>query len=416
MNRSFRMVGLVFLIFFALSLFSNILGPIIPDIIDSFHVSMTAAACLPFSFFIAYGVMSIPGGMLVDRLTEKPVIAAAFLLSLAGSLAFAITPVYPVAVVSLFVIGAGMAVLQVAINPLLRTAGGEEHFAFNSALAQFIFGVASFLSPYLYSSLTHALRLPASQRGPLTALLAKITPAALPWVSLYWVFAVINLAMLAVVFLTRFPAVQRTEEESVGSRESYRKVMAQPVVWRYFLCIFAYVGSEQGTADWISKFLFDYHGLDPHTAGASTVAWFWGLFTVGCFIGTFLLKLYDSRTVLAGICVGALASLTVALFGSATASVIAFPLVGLFASVMWPILLSLALNSVAEHHGSVAGVLCSAIMGGAVLPLIIGRIGDKTGLRAGMTLLYLSFLIVMSAAFWAKPLIQNSTLQRRQTS
>lgn len=408
------MVGLVFLIFFAISLFSNILGPIIPDIIDSFHVSMAAAAFLPFSFFIAYGVMSIPGGVLVDRFTEKPVIGAAFLLSLLGSFAFAIAPVYPVAVASLFVIGAGMAVLQVAINPLLRTAGGEEHFAFNSALAQFIFGVASFLSPFLYSYLTQSLRLPGTQHGPLIALLAKLTPASLPWASLYWVFVAVNLAMLAVVLLMRFPKVVRTEEESAGSRATYRRVIGQPVVWRYFLCVFAYVGSEQGTSVWISKFLSDYHGLNPHTVGASAVAWFWGLFTIGCFVGTFLLKLFNSKTVLGGTCVGALASLTVALFGPATASVIAFPMVGLFASVMWPILLSLALNSVAEHHGSVAGVLCSAIMGGAVLPLVIGRIGDKAGLRTGMTLLYVTFLVVMSAAFWAKPLIENATLQKRK--
>lgn len=409
------MVLLALLTFFALSLFSNILGPIIPDIIDSFHVSMAAAAFLPFSFFIAYGVMSIPGGVLVDRFTEKPVIAGAFLLSLLGSLAFAITPVYPVAVASLFVIGAGMAILQVAVNPLLRTAGGEEHFAFNSALAQFVFGVASFLSPYLYSYLTRELRLPGARRGPLVAVLAKLTPAALPWVSLYWIFVAVSLAMLAIILLTRFPKVFRTEEESAGSRATYRKVIAQPVVWAYFVCLFFYVGSEQGTSVWISKFIADYHHLDPHTVGASAVAWFWGLFTIGCFIGTFLLKLFNSRAVLGGTCVCALAALSVALFGPASASVIAFPVVGLFASVMWPILLSLALNSVSEHHGSVTGVLCSAIMGGAVLPLLIGKIGDVAGLRVGMMLLYVSFSVVMSAAFWARPLIENSTFQNRNS-
>jgi fucose permease len=410
------MVLLALLTFFALSLFSNILGPIIPDIIDSFHVSLAAAAFLPFSFFIAYGVMSIPGGVLVDRFTEKPVIAGAFLLSLLGSLAFAITPVYPVAVASLFVIGAGMAILQVAVNPLLRTAGGEEHFAFNSALAQFVFGVASFLSPYLYSYLTQELRLPGARRGPLVGLLAKLTPAALPWVSLYWIFVAVSLAMLAVILLTHFPKVFRTEEESAGSRAMYRKVIAKPVVWAYFVCLFFYVGSEQGTSVWISKFLTDYHHLDPHTVGASAVAWFWGLFTIGCFIGTFLLKLFNSRAVLGGTCVCALSALSVALFGPASASVIAFPVVGLFASVMWPILLSLALNSVSEHHGSVTGVLCSAIMGGAVLPLLIGKIGDVAGLRVGMMLLYVSFSVVMSAAFWARPLIENSTFQDRKAA
>src|ERR1700758_2975792 len=145
------MVGVVFLVFFVLSFLTNILGPIIPDIIDSFHVSLGAAAFLPFSFFLAYGVFSIPAGFLIDRFTEKPVMIAAFLAAVTGAVGFAVHPTYAVAVVSLFTIGAGMAMLQVAINPLLRVAGGEEHFAFNSAFAQFVFGAASFLSPRVYS-------------------------------------------------------------------------------------------------------------------------------------------------------------------------------------------------------------------------------------------------------------------------
>ena len=144
MARNRYMVGLVFLTFFVMSLLTNILGPIVPDIISSFGVSLTAAALLPFSFFIAYGVMSIPAGFWVERFTEKPVMIAAFLAGTIGSLSFALFPTYHVAVGSLFVMGAGMATLQVAINPLLRVAGGEEHFAFNSAFAQLIFGTASF--------------------------------------------------------------------------------------------------------------------------------------------------------------------------------------------------------------------------------------------------------------------------------
>jgi FHS family L-fucose permease-like MFS transporter len=153
MPRSRYMVGIVFLTFFVMSLLTNILGPIVPDIISSFKVNLAAAALLPFSFFIAYGVMSIPAGFLVERFTEKPVMIAAFLAGTAGSLSFALHPSYRVAIASLFVMGSAMATLQTAINPLLRVAGGEEHFAFNSAFAQLIFGIASFISPHIYSYL-----------------------------------------------------------------------------------------------------------------------------------------------------------------------------------------------------------------------------------------------------------------------
>jgi fucose permease len=409
------MVSIVFLTFFVMSLLTNILGPIVPDIISSFKVSLAAAALLPFSFFIAYGVMSIPAGFLVERFGEKPVMIAAFLAGTAGSLSFAFHPSYPVAIVSLFVMGSGMATLQTAINPLLRVAGGEEHFAFNSAFAQLIFGIASFISPYLYSYLVLNLGSAKSNENLLLRLLGKLTPSALPWASLYWIFALFTLLMIAVLSFSRFPRVERTADESAGSREMYGSLFRKPLVWAFFFAVFAYVGSEQGTADWISQFLSTYHGFDPHTTGATAVSWFWGLLTAGCFIGMGLLKLFDSRYVLIGTCAGAILCLSAALFGPARISLIAFPAIGLFASVMWPILVSLGLNSVAEHHGSFAGILSTGIMGGAVVPVIIGRIADHLGLRVGVTFLYLTFGCVLSVGFWARPIIQNATIDLRKT-
>jgi fucose permease len=404
-------VALVFVIFFVLSLLTNILGPIVPDIISSFHVSLTAAAFLPFSFFIAYGVMSIPVGFLVDRLTEKPVMVASFVAALAGALGFALLPTYSVAVASLFVIGAGMAALQVAINPLLRVAGGEEHFAFNSACAQLIFGVASFLSPLLYSYLVENLSAHKTS-GPLLRILARVTPQDLAWVSIYWIFAACAAVMLVVVIIVRVPKVERTTDERAGTTDMYRSLLRRPMVWMFFVSMFAYVACEQGTADWMSKFLSQYHGFDPHVTGAKAVSWFWGLMTIGCLVGMGLFKLVDSRKVLVAFSLGALTCLTAALFGPARVSLYAFPAIGFFASVMWPTVVSLGLNSVAEYHGSFAGILCTGIMGGAVGPFVIGSLGDMFGLRSGMLVLYLTFGCVLSVGFWAKPIIGNKTVVR----
>jgi MFS transporter, FHS family, L-fucose permease len=413
-GRSRRVAALVFLIFIAISLLTNILGPIIPDVIQGFSLSLTAAALLPFSFFIAYGVMSIPAGLLVERHGEKPVILGAFALSLAGSLLVACRPGYSTALVSVFMIGVAMAVLQVAINPLLRVAGGEEHFAFNCALAQLLFGGASFISPQVYSYLVTALEAHAPKAGAL-ALLASVTPARWPWISLYWLFAALSLAMLVLVILFRFPPVQRTEEEAIGSFRLHRRLFGNRIVVLYFVSIFAYVGCEQGTANWISEFLSKYHRVDPHTLGAMEVAWFWGLLTIGCALGLGLLKLLDSRKVLIGASLGAVAALTAALFGGTATALLAFPAVGLFASVMWPVIMSLALNSLPDSHGAFAGILCTAIIGGAVVPLWIGQIGDHFGLRTGLLLLYLTFGWILGVGFWARPLVQNRTIRRQRS-
>lgn len=414
MVRSRYMVGLILLIFFVMSFLTNIPGAIIPDIITNFSVSLTVVALLPFFFFSAYGVMSIPAGFLVERFSEKPVMIASFAAGLAGSLSIALHPSFLVIIISSFVIGAGMAALQVAINPLLRVAGGEEHFAFNSAFAQLVFGAASFLSPRVYSYIVEHRGTAASTLPPLQ-LLDRITPANLPWVTIYWIFAAATIVMIVILIFSHMPRVDRKADEQAGTLSMYRDLLRKRVVWFFFGCVFAYVASEQGTANWISQFLATYHHADPHTTGANAVSWFWGLLTLGCLLGMFLLKLFDSRRVLIGFSVATILCLTAALFGPAKVSIVAFPLVGFFASIMWPVISSLALNSVSEHHGSFAGILCTGIVGGAFGPIIIGRLGDLFGLRVGMSFLYLTFGCVLSVGFWAKPLITNAIfLQKKE--
>ena len=413
-RRSVGLVALVMLTFFVISLLTNIVGPLVPDIIKSFELSLTLVALLPFAFFIAYGVMSIPSGMLVERYREKPVMIGAFVLAFAGALLFASVPRYPTAIVSLFLIGAGMAALQVAINPLLRVAGGEEHYAFNSVLAQLIFGGASFLSPFIYTYFVRNIGRPGGETKPLVGLMSKLVPESLPWVSVYWVFAVLVVVMILVLAFVRFPVVVRKEDERAGAWATHRTLFKNRTVILYFLGIFAYVGTEQGVANWISQFLSTYHGYDPQTVGAAKVALFWGMMTIGGIHGLFLLKFVDSRRILVGFTGSAIAFLTLGLFGPGPLAQFALPLVGFAAAVMWPIIFSLALNSVSSHHGTFSGILCTGIVGGALVPLLIGWLGDRLGLRQGLFVLYLTLGYILSIGFWARPLIANKTVRLRK--
>jgi fucose permease len=135
--------------------------------------------------------------------------------------------------------------------------------------------------------------------------------------------------------------------------------------------------------------------------------------TAGGVLGLLLVKLMDSRKVLIWFTILAILSLSIALFGSGSVALIAFPMVGFFASVMYPIIFSLALNSVSEHHGSFAGILVTGIIGGAIVPLIVGWLGDHLGLRSGMCFVYLTMGFILSIGFWAKPIITNKTIKLR---
>ena len=407
MKRNYYIVALIMLTFFVISFLTNVIGALNPDFISGFNLSLTLAAFLPFAFFIAYGLVSIPTGMLLEKYKEKKIMIAGFVVAFIGSLLLAVIHNYLSAIISLFLIGCGMAMLQVVINPLLRTSGGEEHYAFNSVLAQLIFGAASFVSPMVYSYFAQNLK---GQTTGLMGLFSHIVPPNLPWISLYWIFAVISLLMIVIIRLSRFPVVELKADETAGALQTHLMLFKKRTVVLFFIAMICYVGTEQGIANWISKFLETYHQYDPQTKGADTVAYFWGLMTAGGVVGLFLLKIMDSRKVLIVFTIAALICLSAAFFGSGSVSLIAFPAVGFFASVMYPIIFSLALNSTREHHGSFAGIMVTGIIGGAIVPLIIGGLGDALGLRTGMFFLYITLGYILSIGFWAKPLITNQTV------
>lgn len=409
MKSNTFIVILILFIFFVISFLSNILGSINPDISKSFDLNLTLTGFLPFAFFVAYGVASIPAGLLVERYREKKVLLWAFMLAFFGALLFAIKPTFAIAMVSLFIIGLGMAMLQVVINPLLRVAGKEENFAFNSVMGQLFFGGASFLSPVLYSYYVGNIHTNPEPNFIISTLNGLVTPD-LKWVSIYWTFAVISLLMVIIIWFVRFPEVVLKEDEKMEVGKAFKELLANKSVWLFFLGIFCYVGTEQGISYWISKFLSIYHRADPETLGASVVSYFWGLLTIGCFLGLILLKIFDSRKVLIMFSIGAIISLLAGLFGSLDVAIYAFPAAGFFASVMWSIVVSLALNSVPYHHGTLSGILCTGIAGGALVPFIIGGLGELFELRYAMLFLLLTLGYILSIGIWAKPLVNNATV------
>lgn len=395
MKHRALIVGYILVIWFAISFVTNLIGPLMPIIIQDFKLSLAMAGFLPFSFFLAYGLVSIPGGMLVEAKGSRTTILVAFALNCVGALAIALMPSYATAIGGLFVIGLGMALLQVVINPLMRTAGGEAHFAFFSVMGQLVFGLASFLSPLAFKLLME--RPGASAQG-------------LAWVPFYWIFAAGFIALIVANQTLPLPRVELKEDERAGGWAAYRELLARRDVRLFFLGIMAYVGTEQTLANWMSQFLATYHQVSATGEGADSVGGFWGLMSLGCLLGLGLLKLLDSRVVLAGFTVLAIGCVALALFGPANVALWAFPMSGFFLSVMFSVVFSLGLNSVPRHHGAFSGVLCTGILGGAIVPMLVGVLGDAIGLRAAMCGVFLTLTYLLAISGWARPLVRNETV------
>ena len=404
-RRHLLIIVLVMVIFFTISFITNILNSIIVDVRNSFDLSLGLTGFLPFSFFIAYGVMSIPAGFLTEKFSDKFLLSISFLMIIASCTVFVLYPSYILFSLTLFFLGCSMAVLQVVINPMLRWAGGEEHFAFNSVLAQLVFGLASYLSPYLYIYLANN-----SNPDLIKRTLLGLVPEQLPWVSLYLVFAILSFLIFIFIRTLNYPMFRKESGEISGNKSTYISLLKNKNALLYFLGIFCYVGVEQGVGNWISEFLYQYHDKDPQTTGANIVAYFWAMLTIGCLLGLVLLKFIDSRKLLIGFTILTIISLFLSLFAPSSLTLYAFPMIGFFISVMWSIIFSLGLNSFKSHHGALSGILCTGIAGGAIMPLIVGIISDGIGLKFGMLFLLLPLAYILSIGFWAKPIIKNKTL------
>jgi fucose permease len=403
MDRKKRsIIVYIMAIFFLISFVTNIIGPLIPIIIKWYKLNYALAGFLPFSFFLAYGIISIPAGFLLERRGQSVTLLGALSLNVLGCLLIASSASYLAVVGGLFVIGLGMAMLQVVINPLTRSTVGEEHFAFYAVLGQLVFGVASFLSPFALSLLqTNAQKF--ASFGP-------------PWVPFSAGAGLVFAAFIALTAMLRLPKAELAEDERAGSFGTYLELLRNKYVLLFFVGIIAYVGTEQGLADWMGQFLLVYHHVPAETTGAYEVSLFWGLMVIGCLLGLLLLKLLDSQLILRVFGLGAVACVLAALLGPARVALIAFPLCGFALSVMWSIIFSLALNSVAEHHGSFTGILCTGILGGALIPLAIGALGDQFGLRVAMFLILVMLAYIISISFWARPLTRNETIWNREAA
>jgi len=399
MSRRVTIILYIMVVWFVISFVTNLIGPLMPILIGDFHLSLGLAGFLPFSFFLAYGLISIPAGALVEARGPRTTLLGAFALNLLGCLAISLYPTYAVVIGGLFVIGLGMAMLQVVINPLMRVTGGEGHFAFFSVMGQLVFGLASYVSPWVFSLLM-------SQPG------AALKP--LVWVQFYWAFLAVFVVLIAITLWVSIPRVELSESERAGGLDTYRKLIRERPVQLFFLGIIAYVGTEQSLANWMSQFLSTYHHFSPTQQGAHAVGLFWGLMSIGCLLGLALLKLFDSKAVLAGFTVLAVVFVGLALFGPANVALFAFPATGFFLSVMYSIIFSLALNSMSRHHGAFSGILCTGILGGAVVPLLVGTLGDRFGLRIAMLTVFVTLGFILSVTWWARPLIRNETVSFAQ--
>ena len=388
-----RRPGLLWTMFGAYFTFGsvlNVVGVVIPILIRQYQLSLFAGGLLAFAFFISFGVLSIPAGLIADRIGSKPVVVGGVILMGIGCGVIPLTSGYIAITICAFVVGSGVAFLQTAGNPLIGLLDRRENYHRNLTLTIGFCGIGAFVGPFC-----------------LSALLAH----GQPWQRLYAGYAVIC-GLLALSFLLKkFPSVAVSGSERIRVKEILR-LLGHPISITYFFAVFFYVGAEVGTASWIVKFFQQVHHLAGESGGgqslvissfptlpALTVSLFWGLQGVGRLTSAPGLKKLGPRWMLRVYALGAIVSLLIAAFSPwVMVSAAGFVGCGFFTSVLITLLFSGAIQTFKQSQGAISGLLVTASIGGAIIPPLVGLIGDHFGLRLAMLLPVLAFGYVFAVS------------------
>lgn len=370
----------IFLAFFVMG-FVDAVGTLVGFAKKEFAISGAEAGLLPFFGFVAFAVFSVPAGVLAGRRGKKFLMLAALAVVLAGQLlASAALTRYATLLLSIFLIGVGMAALQVAGNPIMRDVSAPGLYTRNLTFAQFIKSLGSISGPYA------------------TTFLIAL---GLAWTRIFPVFAAATLVtLLAVAFLN----VTETRSEEPASLASSFALLKEPGVLAAVAGIFLYVGAEVGLNSWLATHLSRSYGMDlASDATRLGPGLFFVCLAAGRLLGSAVLGFTTARRFfLVSALLGAL-GLVALLFGSRPLAILGVAASGIGFANIWPLVFSLAVERRPERSGELSGLMCMAIFGGAVVPPVMGLIGDRTTVAASFAVPLLAFVYLLVLALaWRK--------------
>ncbi len=366
-------------LFFGWGLITSLNDVLIPHLKAVFALTYVQAMLVQFCFFGAYFLVSLPAGALVRRWGYQRGIVTGLLLAATGCLLF-----YPAAterqygyfLVALFVLASGVTLLQVSANPYVTLLGPESQASRRLTWTQAFNALGTTVGPlfgaaFILTTADSAVAEAQAVRGPYLGLAASL------------------LVLAAIFAVVRLPAMAQSSDSEMLA------VDAQPA-WRYrhllmgVAAIFLYVGAEVSIGSFLVSVMIspDVAGLSEHAAG-HRLALYWGGAMVGRFIGALVMKRIAAGQLMAGCAAAATALLAIAITGSGATVMWALLSIGLCNAIMFPTIFSLALDRLGPRTAQGSALLCMAIVGGALVPLVQGAVADHRGLQ-------ISFLVPLA--------------------
>ncbi|MBE6413941.1 MAG: sugar MFS transporter [Verrucomicrobiaceae bacterium] len=365
MKRTFP----IFLAFLCMG-FGDAVSTFVGKAKDTFQLSNFEAQLVSLAGLIMFGVLSVPMGILQDKISKKKTLLIGLALALVSVLTVLIVGVssYTVFLTSVLLLGAGAAILQVAGNPIMRDVSDEGKYSSNLSLGQFIKAIGSNTAPIVFFVLA------------LFAGSSEVTQdKAFEWNLVFAIFAVgITLTMISVASLK----IQESKSEGVVSIVSCLKLLGNGYVLSMVVGIFVYVGAEICVASGMPIYFTDKFGVSSAMA-TQYVTYFFLAIMIARLVGAFVLRFVKPRVFLLVSAVLAIVGFAMMLPQDKLLTTIALFVIALGYANVFPLIFSMAIDKMPEKSNELSGLMITAIFGGAIIPPVMGFVADSFNVLIG---------------------------------
>jgi MFS transporter, FHS family, L-fucose permease len=395
-----RPLAIVTTLFFTWGFLTCLNDILVPHLKSIFDLSYARVMLVQFAFFSAYFLFSLPWARFVNRIGHQKTMVVGLLTMACGAFLFlpaASLASFPLFLIALLILAAGVTALQVAANPYVDLLGKPETASSRLDLTQAFNSLGTTIAPKIGGLLILSAAPLAIEQ------LRQLTPQALQdyrvheAASVKMPYTVIGIALILLAVL--IGSTQLPQVEAPASRIGEKvddSIWKHPNILFGAVGIFAYVGAEVS----IGSFLVNYLSL-PEIAGftartaAGFVSFYWGGSMIGRFVGAPLLQRYKPEHLLAICAVIAAGLITAAMVFGGHMAMWGILCIGLFNSIMFPTIFSLGVAELGPLTGLGSGVLNMAIVGGAIVPVLQGFIADRLGIHHGFILPVICYLYIL---------------------
>jgi FHS family L-fucose permease-like MFS transporter len=408
--RTRALVALVVTLFFLWGFATVLVDTLVPKLKASFSLSYSQVMLTQFSFFIAYLIVSLPAGALVARIGYIHGAIVGLVLMATGCALFAPAASYGVYggfLLALFVMAAGITILQVAANPLIAILGSRETSPSRLTLAQAFNSFGTFLGPFVGAAFILAANEPPPAGATQTVIdayrYAEAQAVQTPF---------LGIAAVLIVLAASFWFSRRVAAAFPDKPERLQAALAplkKPRLALGALSIFLYVGAEVSIGSLLINYLMQANtlGVDAATGGR-LISLYWGGAMVGRFVGSAVMRRVAAGTVLAACACGAALLAGISGVSVGMVAAVAVLAIGLCNSVMFPTIFALAIENLGDETPQGSGILCLAIVGGAVVPVITGLTADAFGLATSLFVPAICYLWIAAYGLLTRSTVLDS--------